>query len=193
MEERCVTKHIYIWMFFNEFAETLHGIGMCLWLTDIKSDLMFYIFPVVGHGIVHMYRIPHDIGEEAYGIFMKCSCLDRDSLGGFLIAPAVSWNDSAGCTVNDFPPAGDIISCIWGEHVRVKSFHDRDRQCFRVCHVEWSHEIHLLNLIRVGFCPCVIFSGCIVGGINLCVRIFQCCRKISSVTVTDGICAPEFH
>ena len=59
--------------------------------------------------------------------------------------------------------------------------------------VERCHDVHLLNLIRVGFCPCVVFPGGVISRVNLCIHIPKLGRIICSVTVTDGICAPPLY
>ena len=57
------------------FTQALHGIFMCFRLPYVKRNLMFEIFPVICHRIVHMYRIPDNICQKAYCIFMKRFCL----------------------------------------------------------------------------------------------------------------------
>ena len=71
MEEGGEAQYIHIRMILDEFPQALHGIGMGLGLAHVESNLMLHILPVVHHRIVHMYRIPHDIGEEAHRIIME--------------------------------------------------------------------------------------------------------------------------
>ena len=71
MEKGGEAYHIHILVGVKESAEALQGMSSCLWLAHIKGDLRLYIFPVVYHCIVHMYRIPHNISQEADGILME--------------------------------------------------------------------------------------------------------------------------
>ena len=75
MEKRRIANDIDIWMLLAEFTQALHGIFMCFRLPYVKRNLMFEIFPVICHRIVHMYRIPDNICQKAYCIFMKRFCL----------------------------------------------------------------------------------------------------------------------
>ena len=63
--------YIHIIMGIQKSAEAIHGMCTCCRLTHIKSDLRFYIFPVIDNCIVHMHRIPHDICKKAYRILME--------------------------------------------------------------------------------------------------------------------------
>ena len=61
MEEGCVTNNIYMWVVFNKFTKTFHGVFFCFRLTNIKCNLFFKVCPSVCNGIVHVYRIPHNV------------------------------------------------------------------------------------------------------------------------------------
>ena len=71
--------------------------------------------------------------------------------------------------------------------------HQMDAELISRRVVERCHNVHLLNLIRVGFCPCVVFPGGVISRVNLCIHIPKLGRIICSVTVTDGICAPPLY
>ena len=109
------------------------------------------------------------------------------------VLPLFRGNHLTGCTVNHFPPAGDIIPGINLEHVRIQMVHQVNGQLTFSCIIERCHDIHLLNLIRVCFCPCIVFSGCIISGVNLGIHMAQLLRIVCSVTVADSVCAPPFH
>ncbi|CDD87270.1 unknown [Blautia obeum CAG:39] len=167
------TYYIHILMRIKETAETLQGMRSCLWLTHIKSDLRLHVLPVIYNCIIHMYRVPHDICQEADGIFMKkLRRCDHNISALFVIRPLVCRNDFACGTVNDFPPSGDIVTGIYFQHVRVEMVHKVDLKFLICCCMERAHDVHLLDLIRICLCPCVIFSCCIVGSVDLCTRIF---------------------
>ena len=155
-----------MWICLAEFPQTLHTEFVSLWLTHIKSNLMLYIFPVIDNGIVHMYRIPHDISQKTYGIIMErngrsnghISCL-------FGIRPVIAAYHFTGCTVNNFPPASDVIMAVYFQHFRINSAHQMNGKCIRFCSIELCHNIALLNLIRICFCPLIVLSCCIISRI----------------------------
>ena len=71
MEERGIADDVHIRMLCNEFPQTLHGIFVGFRLAHIKGDLMLEIRPAVGGGIVHMHRVPDEVGQKADGILME--------------------------------------------------------------------------------------------------------------------------
>ena len=62
MEKRRIADDIHIRMLFTVFFQPLHRIFVSFGLPDIKGDLMFKILPLIRHGVVHMHRVPDDIG-----------------------------------------------------------------------------------------------------------------------------------
>ena len=119
--EKCSKAHnIHILMSIQKSAQTFQGISFCFRLAHIKCNLRFHIFPVIYYCIVHVYRIPHDICQEAYSVFMKQLCSsDHYITGFFIIAPQLCWYRFPGSTVYNFPPSVDIISCIHRQHIRI--------------------------------------------------------------------------
>ena len=90
MEKCSETQHIYIGMLLNKFAQALHRIFMCLWLSYIKGNLMLHILPVIDHRIIHVHRIPHNVCQKAYCIVMERYALYNNLTGLLLIMPFVS-------------------------------------------------------------------------------------------------------
>ena len=114
MEKCSKTNHIHIRMALQEFSQTFLGVFFCLRLTDIKRDLFFHALPVVGHRIIHMHRIPHNISQKTYRIIMKSlRRFDRHIPGLLTVTPLRHRNHFSRRTVNDFPPSLDIIMRIY--------------------------------------------------------------------------------
>ena len=194
MEKCRKTYYIHILMRIKETTETLQGMCSCLRLTHIKSDLRLYVLPVIYDSIIHMNRVPHDICQKADRIFMKkFRRCDHDISTLFVIRPPICRNDFACGTVNDFPPSGDIITGIYFQHVRVEMVHKVDLKFLLRCCMERTHDVHLLDLIRVCLCPCIIFSCCIISSVDLCTCVFEFCRELCSIAVTNRICAPFLY
>ena len=191
MEECGIADDVHIRMICNEFSQTLHGIFVGFRLAHIKRDLMLEIRPAVGGGIVHMHRVPDEVGKEAHGILME-----RHRLHGHAairIAPLFWRHRLTRGAIHDLPPAGDVIVIVHFHQLRADAFHQRDGHGLSGGSVETRHNVALLHLVRVRFGPCVILARGIIGGIDLCIGIFQFLRKIRTIAVTDGIRTPLFQ
>ena len=191
MEERGIADDVYIRMLCNEFSQTLHGIFVGFRLTHIKRDLMLEIRPAVGGGIVHMHRVPDQIGQKADSILMERHSLYGDT--AVSVAPLFRRHRQPGGTVHDLPPTGDVVVGVHLHQFRADAFHQRDGHGVAGGGVEARHNVALLHLVRVCFGPCVILARGIIGGIDLCIGVFQLLRKIRTIAVTDGIRAPLFQ
>ena len=71
--------------------------------------------------------------------------------------------------------------------------HKVDLKFLLRCCMERTHDVHLLDLIRVCLCPCIVFSCCIISSVDLCACVFEFCRELCSIAVTDRICAPFLY
>ena len=159
MKKCCISDDIYIWMFLAEFSKPFHGILVRFRLSDVKSDLMLKILPVICHRIIHMYRIPDNISQKAHCIFMKFRRIFNNNTSAFFfIMPLVCWNNFPCGTVNDLPPAFHIIPCIYLHQFFRNTLHQRNFQLAVHRRMESSHNIALLHLIRIGPGPYVIFT-----------------------------------
>ena len=171
MEKCREPYYIYIRMRIQESAQTLHRMCPGLWLAHIKGNLRFYILPFIYDCIVHVYRIPHNISQEAYGIFMKRLCRSDNHISGFFhIAPQVCGDGFSGSAIHNLPPSVNIISRIYLQHIRIQMIHQMNLQLRRRRCMERSHNIHLLNFFRICFRPCIVFTGCVIGCIDFGTR-----------------------
>ena len=113
VEERGVSDDVHIWVLGNEFAQALHGELMRFGLTHVEGDLVLEVFPAVGDGVVHVHRVPDQIGEKTYRIFMKSFYSMYYYVSAlFVIAPVLRWHHTAGSTVHDLPPALDVVAGV---------------------------------------------------------------------------------
>ena len=191
MEEGGIADDIHIRMFLDELPQTIHGILVGLGLTHVKGDLMLKVRPAVGGGVVHMHRVPDEVGQKTDGVLME-----RYGLHGHAavrIAPLLRRHGLTGGSVHDLPPAGDVVVGVHLHQLRADSLHQRDGDRVAGCGVETGHDVALLHLVRVCLGPCVILAGGIIGGVDLCIGILQLLRKIGAVAVADGICTPLFQ
>ncbi len=123
MEKCGKTKHIYIRMFLNEFPQPFQSIGMGFGLPHVKGDLMLHSLPFIHKGIVHVYRIPHDVGQKAHRIVMERDTLHHNLSLFFVIMPVRNRYHLPCAPVNHLPPSGNIVSGIGREHILIKSLH----------------------------------------------------------------------
>ena len=191
MEKGRIADDIYIRMLLAEPAQALHRILMRLWLPDIESNLVLKILPAIGHGIVHMYRVPDKVCQKADSIFMKKLCfMNHNTAGSFLVFPPAGRQDFPAGTVDDFPPACDIIPGIDLHQFIRYALHQGKRKLFFHRSIKSGHNVALLYLIRVRLRPFVVLAGCIICRIYFCSGPGQLLWKFRAVTVADCIGTP---
>ena len=190
MEEGGVADDVHIRMLCNEFPQTLHGIFVGFRLAHIKRDLMLEIRPAVGGGIVHMHRVPDEVGKETHSILMERRRLHGHA--AIRIAPLFWRHGLTGGSIHDLPPAGDVVVGVHLHQLRADALHQRDGHGVAGGGVKAGHDVALLYLVRVCLCPCVVLAGGIVGGVDLGVRILELLREVGAVAVADGISTPLF-
>ena len=189
MEERCKSNNIDIGSFLTESTEFIKHIFLGLWLTNIISHLMFFAFPFIGQAVIHVHRIPDHKSQKADCISMVWDgIMDRDFACFFIIIPI--GNNCVCSTIDNFPPAMDIIDRIWLELVGIKMFHDADRKLGVFGGNKITHQIHLLDLIRIRLCPFIIFSSCVISSVLFDVHITQFFRHVRAVTIANCIRFP---
>ena len=129
MEKGGKTYHINIGMSVQKAAQAFQRMRPGLRLPDIKGNLRFYIFPVIYYCIVHMNRVPHDISQKTYGIFMEQFCrLDYYIPVFFLIGPFGGGDYFSCSSVYYFPPSCNIIMGIYFQHIRIQMIHQMNFQ-----------------------------------------------------------------
>ena len=88
MEEGGIADDVHIGVVGNELSEPLHGELVGFGLTDVEGDLVLKVFPVVGDGVVHVHRIPDEIGEEAHGVVVIAFRMGDDHAAAFGVISA---------------------------------------------------------------------------------------------------------
>ena len=191
MEKCGISNHINMRIIRDIFTKTIQRILMGFGLAHIESDLLFKICPSISHCIVHMHRIPHNICKKADGIIVKCyRLMDRDVSSLSIVIPLRYRNHFSSCTVNDFPPSGDIIMIVDLQHIRVQMIHQMNRQFTVHSRIKWCHDIHLLDFVRICLCPLIILSSRIICRINLRIYTSQFFGIISPIAIPDCVCPP---
>ena len=166
--EKCSKPHnIDMWVVLTPLSQLLLHILLCLRLSHIVSKLMWGVCPVICEEIVHMYRIPDQECQKAYGVFMIWYGLNLHFPGCLIELPAVSRDNLTCRAVDNFPPALRVIQSVYLQLLCMESFHQTDPECLSSRRLPVADQVFLLNLIRILFCPCIVFSGCVIGCITL--------------------------
>ena len=110
VEEGGEANHVHIGVLLNEFPQPLHGEIVGLGLANVKGELMLEVLPVVGHGVIHMHRVPDDVGQKRYSVLMVAFRFRNDHAAAFLIVvPALRLQRLPGGTIHHLPPALPVV------------------------------------------------------------------------------------
>ncbi len=191
MEKGGKAHHIHMRVVLTPFLKFLFHIDLGLGLSDIKSQLVRRILPVIGDKIVHMYRIPDQERQKADRVLMIGDRFDHHFPCGLVILPLIGGHHFPGRSVDDFPPA---LRGIYGVHLKLlgmESLHKLDAKLGSFCRQAVADQIFLLYLLRILHRPVVIFSGRVIGGIDLAVLAQKLFRHRCAVAVPQRI-RPQF-
>ena len=181
-------------MAFKVLPQTAHCVGMGLGLAYIKRNLMLDVLPVVDDGVVHMNRVPNQVGQKADGVLMVGDRgVDDNALSRSIVAPVGSGDRLTRRAIHDLPPAGNIVMVVDLHQFTADARHQGDGQRTTFSGVEWRHNVALLGFVRVGLCPGVVLTGSVVGGVDLGSGVLQLLRELSAIAVADGIRAPALQ
>ena len=191
VEEGGVADDVHIGVLSDELPQPLHGELVGLGLTDVKGDLVFKVLPIVGNSVVHMDRVPDEVGQEAHGVVVESLRRVNDHAAALsVVAPGIGSEGLTGGTVHDLPPALDVIPGIHLHKLGADALHQRNGQSAASSGVEPSHDVALLDFVGVSFCPGVVLAGGIVGGVHLGIHTLEFLRVVGAVAVPDGVGAP---
>ena len=71
MEEGGVADHVHVGVVRDELPQPLHGELVGLGLAHVKGDLVLKVLPAVGDGVVHVDRVPDEVGQKAYRVVVE--------------------------------------------------------------------------------------------------------------------------
>ena len=161
---------------------------MGLGLAHIERDLVLDILPVVDDRIVHVDGIPDQVRQKADRVLVVGGGgVDDNAFAGGIIVPVGGGDRLARRAVDDLPQTGDVIVVVDHHQFAADARHQGDGQRIVRSGVERRHNVALLRFIGIGFCPCVVLAGGVVGGINLGASVLQLLRELGAVAVADGI------
>ena len=191
VEEGGIADHVHMGVVRDKVPQPLHGEFAGLGLAHIEGDLVFKAGPAVGDGVVHVHRIPNQVGQEAHRVVVEVHRRANDHAVRFsVIPPCLRREGLPRGAVHHFPPALDVVPRIHLQELTGNPFHQRDGQ--RPAHggVKPGGNIALLHLVGIGLRPGVILPGGVIGGVDLGVHALQRLWVVGAVAVPDGVRPP---
>ena len=174
IEEGCESYDITALVFFllQPVFQIFHNIVPAVGLAYIKRYFMRLVTPVIGDVIIHLRRIPEDIGQKADGIFMERLCMMHNNRMMLLIQlPVICCNHSSAGTVDNLPPLLGIMVIIRC-NLLIEVFRRKcNSNIFTGCQCICAHQIDLLAFLHVLFSEFIMSSGYEIRGIYLCIQI----------------------
>ena len=172
VEERGKAYHIDIGVAFEILAQTAQGVGVGLGLAHIERDLVLDILPVIDDGVVHVDGVPNQVRQKTDRVLMVgCRGGNDNTLAFGVILPCGGIQRLARRAVHDLPPAGNIVMVVDFHQFTADARHQGDGQRTAFSGVERRHNVALLGFVGVGLCPCVVLTGSVIGGVNLCAGV----------------------
>ena len=194
VEEGRKAHNVDIGVAFEILAQAAHCVGVGLGLAHIERDLVLDILPVIDDRVVHVDGVPDQVCQKADRVLVVSGGgVDDNALGCCVIMPRGGIQRLARRAVDDFPPAGNVVVVVDLHQLAADARHQGDGQRTAFSGVERRHNVALLGFVGVGLCPCVVLTGSVIGGVNLCAGVLQLLRKLGAVAVADGIRAPALQ
>ena len=125
VEEGGVAYDVHVGVLRDEAAQALHGELVRLGLAHVEGYLVLEVGPAVGDGVVHMHRVPDEVGEEAHGVVVEgLGLVDYDAAGLLVIAPGGGVERLARRAVHDLPPALYVVAGVDLEQLAADALHE---------------------------------------------------------------------
>ena len=172
VEEGRKAHNVDIGVAFEILAQAAHCVGVGLGLAHIERDLVFDILPVIDDRVVHVDGVPDQVRQKADRVLVVGGGgVDDNAFAGGIIVPVGGGDRLARRAVHDLPPAGNIVMVVDFHQFTADARHQGDGQRTAFSGVERRHNVALLGFVGVGLCPCVVLTGSVIGGVNLCAGV----------------------
>ena len=194
VEEGGVAYDVHVGVLRDEAAQALHGELVRLGLADVEGYLVLEVCPAVGDGVVHMHRVPYQVGEEAHGVVVEVlGPVDYDGAALLVPAPRGGVERLARRAVHDLPPALYLVAGVDLEELGADALHELYRERPARGGAEAGGDIALLHLVGVRLCPGVILAGGVIRGVDLGVHALELLGIVGAVAVAYGVGAPALE
>ena len=124
VEERREPHHIGLRIVFEPLFECAEHEVARRRMVDVERDLVFLVSPVVRQMVVHLDRVPDDVGEERDRVFVhRLRFADRDRVVPGVEIPAVRVDHLPGRAVDGLPVAMRVRVAVRLQLFGVEPFH----------------------------------------------------------------------
>ena len=193
VEERGETHHISLRAVLQPPRERveheLSGGGM----VDVERDLVLLVAPVVGQMVVHLDRIPDDVGQERNRVLVH-----RHGSGhvhGILARvqrPLFGRHDFARRAVHDLPIPVRVRVTVRLELLLEETIHQRHIHRIRLRQDTIRQQVHLRRLVHMQSDPLVMRTRREIRTVYLLAKSEHILIKMRAIRVADSIRAPQF-
>ena len=193
VEERGETHHISLRAVLQPPRERveheLSGGGM----VDVERDLVLLVAPVVGQMVVHLDRIPDDVGQERNRVLVH-----RHGSGhvhGILARvqrPLFGRHDFARRAIHDLPIPVRVRVTVRLELLLEETIHQRHIHRIRLRQDTIRQQVHLRRLVHMQSDPLVMRTRREIRTVYLLAKSEHILIKMRAIRVADSIRAPQF-
>ena len=193
VEERGESHHIGLRAVLKPLLERVEHELAGGRMVDVERDLVFLVAPVVGQMVVHLDRVPDDVGQETHRVFVH-----RHGSGhvhGVLARverPAGRVHDLARGAVHDFPVLMRVGVTVRLELFLEETVHQRHIHRVGLGQDTGGQQVDLRGLVHVQGDPLVVGAGREVGAVDFLAKSEHCLVQMRAVGVADGVRTPQF-
>ena len=193
VEERGESHHIGLRAVLKPLLERVEHELAGGRMVDVERDLVFLVAPVVGQMVVHLDRVPDDVGQETHRVLMPCG--NAAHMHGVLVRvkrPVRRINDLAGGAVYNLPILVRVGITIRLQLLSEEAFHQRNINRIRFGENAIGQQIHLWRLIHMQRNPLVMRASREIRIVNLLAQGKHSLIQMRAIGVTNGVCSPQF-
>ena len=193
VEERGESHHIGLRAVLKPLLERVEHELAGGRMVDVERDLVFLVAPVVGQMVVHLDRVPDDVGQETHRVFVH-----RHGSGhvhGVLARverPAGRVHDLARGAVHDFPVLMRVGVTVRLELFLEETVHQRHIHRVGLGQDTGGQQVDLRGLVHVQGDPLVVGAGREVGAVDFLAKSEHGLVQMRAVGVADGVRTPQF-
>ena len=164
-----------------------------LLVVDVERDLVFLVAPVVGQVVVHLHRVPDDVGQERDRVFVHGSrAADVHHVRIGVETPVGRVDDRAGGAVHDLPVAVRVGVAVRLELLLVEPLHQRHVHHVGLGQHTVGQQVDLRGLVHVQRDPLVVRARREIRAVDLLAEGEHGLIQMRAVGVADGVRTPQF-
>ena len=193
VEERGETHHIHLRAVLQPLLERIEHELAGGRMVDVERNLVFLVSPIIGQVVVHLDRVPDDVGQETHRVLMPCG--NAAHMHGVLVRvkrPVRRIDDLAGGAVYNLPILVRVGITIRLQLLSEEAFHQRNINRIRFGENAIGQQIHLWRLIHMQRNPLVMRASREIRTVNLLAQGKHSLIQMRAIGVTNGVRSPQF-